>query len=168
LLDRVKAIVMTAGPAPRDQDTMIGDVARAEAQRLQAKLDAQGVTLKQPDDWPAVQGVHSWLKVIWSALLTNALRHGGEGAHIETGWSGNGEWRFWVQDNGPGVEPDRRENLFPAIQSLKELHGHGAGLAIVRRLTERMGGTCGYDSPPEGGARFWFTLPARRQGKISP
>jgi len=160
LLDRVKAIVMTAGPAPRDQETMIGDVAMAEAQRLETRMHEQTATLNQPDRWPPVHGVHSWLKVIWSILFTNALQHGGERVQIETGWSRNGDWRFFVRDNGPGVDPERRENLFPSIQSLYELHGHGTGLAILRRLCERMGGSCGYESPPEGGACFWFTLPA--------
>ncbi|HWB04650.1 MAG TPA: HAMP domain-containing sensor histidine kinase [Verrucomicrobiales bacterium] len=160
LLDRVKVITMTNGKVPAGQDSLVGDVAEAEGQRLEAKLQEQSATLKQPDQWPPVSGVHPWLKAIWSSLLTNAVLHGGEGVRIETGWRKNGDWRFWVQDNGPGVAPDRTDKLFPSIQSLQELHGaSGSGLAIVRRLVEHMGGKCGYETPEGGGARFWFTLP---------
>jgi signal transduction histidine kinase len=160
LLDRVKAIVMTASPAPRDQEMMIGDVAMAEARRLEEKLKERDATLDLPGDWPPVHGVHPWLKVIWSSLLTNAVQHGGDGVHIETGWSENGDWRFWVRDNGPGVDENRRKTLFPSIHALHELHGHGSGLAIVRRLCEQMNGNCGYEAPKDGGSCFWFTLPA--------
>jgi signal transduction histidine kinase len=160
LLDRVKAIVMTAGPEPRDQEMMIGDVAMAEARRLEDKLKERAATLKLPDEWPPVHAVHPWLKVIWSSLLTNAIQHGGDGVRIETGWLENGDWRFWVRDNGPGVDESRRKTLFPPIHALYELHGHGSGLAIVRRLCEQMRGDCGFEAPSGGGACFWFSLPA--------
>ena len=166
LLDRVKAIVMTSNPALSEFDSMVGDVAAAEAQRLQTKLEAQSASLTQPDNWPPVRGVHPWLKVIWSSLLTNAIQHGGEGVKIETGWDRNEDWHFWVRDNGPGVAENRQANLFPAMESMYEPHaGQGVGLAIVRRLVEKMGGRCGYDSPPGGGACFWFTLPATLPGQ---
>ncbi|HEX2750765.1 MAG TPA: HAMP domain-containing sensor histidine kinase [Verrucomicrobiales bacterium] len=166
LLDRVKAIVMSSNPALSEFDSMVGDVAAAEAQRLQTRLEAQSASLTQPDNWPPVRGVHPWLKVIWSSLLTNAIQHGGKGVKIETGWDRNGDWRFWVKDNGPGVAEDRQANLFPAIESLYEPQAApGIGLAIVRRLTEKMGGRCGYESPPGGGACFWFTLPAGQPGR---
>jgi light-regulated signal transduction histidine kinase (bacteriophytochrome) len=162
LLDRVKAIVMTAGPAPAGLEMIVGEAAAAEALRLQPVFDEYSAKMKLPDLWPPVRGVHPWLKVIWASLLTNAIHRAGSGAEIEAGWSRDGEWRFWVKDNGPEVEGGLQECLFPTIQSLDDLHAsaHDAGLAIVRRLTEQMGGRCGYESPPEGGACFWFTLPA--------
>ena len=159
LLDRVKAIVMTAGPVPRDQEMMIGDVAMAEARKLEEKIKERAATLEMPDEWPPVHGVHPWLKVIWSSLFTNAIQHGGDGVHIQTGWIQNGDWRFWVRDDGPGIEENRLATLFPTIQALHEMHGQGSGLAIVRRLCEHMSGQCGYEAPPEGGSCFWFSLP---------
>jgi len=65
-----------------------------------------------------------------------------------------------VTDTGPGVPKAERERIFePFVQA----HGDttrtdsaGLGLAIVRRLTEAHDGVVGLESPPQGGARFYF------------
>jgi signal transduction histidine kinase len=64
-----------------------------------------------------------------------------------------------VSDNGPGLAPRARENLFVAFEGSARAGGTGLGLAIARELTEAHGGTLTY-VPQESGTRFEVTLPA--------
>lgn len=63
-----------------------------------------------------------------------------------------------VADNGPGLPPRARENLFVAFEGSARAGGTGLGLAIARELTEAHGGKLVYVEP-EKGARFEVCLP---------
>ena len=130
-------------------------------QRLESRLLKKKATVKKPATWPEIEGVPAWLEIIWWNLLMNALTHGGQNAEIEIGWKKRkNNFHFWVGDNGPGVAPERQKNLFKSFDSLHETKDFaGLGLAIVRRLVELQGGECGYQSPKDGGALFYFELP---------
>ncbi|MFF3761079.1 ATP-binding protein [Streptomyces sp. NPDC002185] len=67
-----------------------------------------------------------------------------------------------VSDSGPGVPEDRRELIFTEGWTTKAPPSHGKrglGLALVRRLAERRGGTAGVADGPGGGAVFTVVLP---------
>ncbi|MFD5701140.1 sensor histidine kinase [Streptomyces lasiicapitis] len=67
-----------------------------------------------------------------------------------------------VRDTGPGVPEDRRESVFTEGWTTKEppVHGkRGIGLALVRRLAERQGGSVRVCEAPGGGAEFTVVLP---------
>ena len=64
-----------------------------------------------------------------------------------------------VIDNGPGLPPRARENLFVAFEGSARAGGTGLGLAIARELTQAHGGTLSY-VPTDRGTRFDITLPA--------
>jgi len=63
-------------------------------------------------------------------------------------------------DNGPGLPPRARENLFVAFEGSARAGGTGLGLAIARELTEGNGGKLAY-VPEETGTRFDVSLPAK-------
>ena len=68
---------------------------------------------------------------------------------------------FYVADNGAGFNADYAGKLFKPFQRLHrddEFKGHGVGLASVRRIVERHGGTISAEGRPGGGATFRFTL----------
>ncbi len=64
-----------------------------------------------------------------------------------------------IADNGPGLPPRARENLFVAFEGSAKAGGSGLGLAIARELAEAHGGSLAH-VPQERGTRFEVSLPA--------
>ena len=70
--------------------------------------------------------------------------------------------RFWVKDNGPGLDLSAQNRLFQEFERLGQtrVQGHGLGLSVVRRIIERLNGQVGVESEVGMGSLFFFTLPA--------
>lgn len=151
----------SANPQPKTAVHM-ADAVFPALQRLESRILTGNATIAEPPSWPVVPGVLAWLELIWWHLILNALKHGGQNRHIKLGWDKQKDSvRFWVSDNGPGVHPELRNKLFKEFHSLhQEQDVPGLGLSIVQRLVELQGGACGYETPEQGGACFFFTLPA--------
>jgi PAS domain S-box-containing protein len=107
------------------------------------------------------------MRVALANLIGNAWkftsRH--ETARIEVGAAtlpGTGsDGAFFVKDNGAGFDPRYARNLFGAFQRLHtpdQFEGTGIGLATVKRIVHRHGGTVWAEGEVEQGATFWFTL----------
>jgi signal transduction histidine kinase len=103
---------------------------------------------------------------IMDNLISNAVKFSPPGSTVRIGAVENGEgWRIHVRDQGPGLTPGDREQLFQDFARLTAQptageKSTGLGLAIARRVVEAHGGQIGVDSEPGQGATFWFTLPA--------
>ncbi len=67
-----------------------------------------------------------------------------------------------VRDFGLGLPKDRPEKVFDHFFSTKQA-GMGMGLTIVRSIVETHGGKISAENAPDGGARFFFRLPAVRR-----
>jgi PAS domain S-box-containing protein len=98
-------------------------------------------------------------------LLGNAWKftRGRDPAHIRFGRVArdNGTW-FEVADDGVGFEPAYAGKLFRPFQRLHATDafpGEGIGLASVKRILDRHGGTVEAEGVPGEGARIRFTLP---------
>ena len=100
-------------------------------------------------------------------LLGNAWKFTANAGHatIEFGVEPGGI--FYVTDNGAGFNAEYAGKLFRPFQRLHrddEFKGHGVGLASVRRIVERHGGTIEAIGRPGAGATFRFTLAPPRAG----
>ena len=89
--------------------------------------------------------------------------------HIEVGCTElEGTWRFSVTDNGPGIEEKDFTTIFQMFQTLgarDEFDSTGVGLALVKRIVEKQGGTIWVESEPGRGSTFLFTLPKQQEEK---
>jgi signal transduction histidine kinase len=72
----------------------------------------------------------------------------------------HGPWTFRVKDNGPGISEEHRELIFRPFARLdSNAKGTGMGLAIVKLMLERHGGTIFIESSDSEGSTFCFTMP---------
>ena len=104
------------------------------------------------------------LEQIFHNLINNAIKHHDRirGTVMVAVRSNGAMWRFSVTDDGPGIPAEYRETVFEMFKTLKprdEVEGSGMGLALVRKIVGRMGGTCGIDSAGHRGSIVWFDWP---------
>lgn len=98
-------------------------------------------------------------------LLENAIKYGRDGGVVSIAASARADVvTVYVDDDGPGVSPAERESIFGlrvrGAQSAAR-PGTGIGLAIVKMIAERAGGSIRATDSPLGGARFEVTLALR-------
>jgi signal transduction histidine kinase len=140
------------------------EVAEAVLDQFRTELKGARITVLRP--MPAVSGHAGVLVQAVGNLLGNALKfhHPGESPQVTircTEGEG-GLVRLWVEDQGIGIAPEHKERIFRPFERLhgrEAFAGTGVGLAIVRRVAERLGGSCGVLSAPGEGSRFWIDLP---------
>jgi C4-dicarboxylate-specific signal transduction histidine kinase len=72
--------------------------------------------------------------------------------------------RFDVEDNGPGIPPERLKQVFLPFYTTKK-DGTGLGLVIVQKMLTRMNGTIGLESRDGGGTTAVITVPADDGGR---
>lgn len=121
------------------------------------------VQVSVPEDLQA-HGHRDRLRQVLVHLMDNAVKHAPRQTDVTVSAAEEGEEVvIRVHDRGPGVPPDRVEEIFEPYRRLEGemTGGMGLGLAIARGLIERMGGTVSVDPAPNG-ATFVVRLPRGR------
>jgi PAS domain S-box-containing protein len=126
------------------------------------------LTIAPDMQWPVMGDPHR-LRQILLNLVDNAIKFTSRGSIGIRAYlaQGNGKMRIEVSDEGVGIVPEAKVQLFSAFSqadasTTRHYGGTGLGLAICRKLTDLMGGDIGVQSPPPGaksGALFWIDLP---------
>lgn len=110
-----------------------------------------------------VPGVAKLLRRVVRNLLENARRHAAGEVSLSLQADGN-QAVIRVCDRGPGVPPAQREHIFEPFYRLPGASerdgGVGLGLALVKSITTRHGGSIRCEDRPGGGACFVVELPA--------
>lgn len=111
-------------------------------------------------------GDRDLVRIVLENLLRNAWKFTSRKttARIEVGRTQvDGDHVFFVRDDGAGFDMAYAPKLFQAFERLHgndEFPGTGIGLATVQRIVQRHGGRVWAEGAPQGGATFYFTLPA--------
>lgn len=106
------------------------------------------------------------LQQLFQNLIGNAIRYRSSEPpriHVAAALRGN-DWQFSVQDNGIGIDPQYKEQvfgIFKRLHSAAEYPGSGIGLAICQRIVERAGGRIWLESQLGRGSTFFFTIPCK-------
>jgi two-component system, sensor histidine kinase and response regulator len=133
-------------------------------ERLDDKIKFYHAIITAPSTWPPVMGHPAWVEEIWVNYISNALKYGGTPPQIELGYEiRRKNVRFWVADNGAGLDEEQKSRLFKPFTRLQRerAEGHGLGLSIVKNMVHKLGGKVWVKSKPGRGSRFYFSLPIR-------
>lgn len=113
---------------------------------------------------PLAVGEPTRLQQVFHNLISNAIKYMDK-PHglVQIGCEEDGDqWRFFVRDNGPGIEQRHFERIFQLFQTLAardRVESTGVGLALVKKIVEMYHGHVWLESEVGKGTTFWFTLP---------
>ena len=133
-------------------------------ENLKAAIEASGASITH-GPLPSVRLHEFQLEQLFQNLIGNAIRYRSQETpqiHIAAEACGD-SWKFSVRDNGIGIDPQYKEQIFGIFQRLHtaaEYPGTGMGLAICQRIVQRIGGRIWVESALGHGSTFFFTVPA--------
>jgi signal transduction histidine kinase len=118
---------------------------------------------------PDIESDRLAMEQIFGNLIDNALKYlkpGVPGDILVKGRTKMGFAIFEIIDNGRGIDPRDHQRIFDLFRraGTQDKPGQGIGLAHVRALVRRMGGTMSVSSELGNGSNFTVTLPARWTG----
>lgn len=122
---------------------------------------------------PTIHGAGIHFTQLFQNLIGNALKYTDKAEPVVrlSAEASGGDWVFTLSDNGPGIPPEsRREvfNLFSRLKRRDEVEGTGLGLSIAQRIVTQYGGTIRCEDSELGGAAFVITLPRQGGGHGEP
>jgi signal transduction histidine kinase len=128
-----------------------------------------GADLQAPaGGMPLLSGDARLLRRLFRNLLDNAARYGGSEPPTVTVRRAGDAIDVAVCDRGPGVPQDEREKIFEPFYRLRNMPesagGAGLGLALVRQIAERHGGSVICGARDGGGTCFRVALPLAALG----
>lgn len=168
-VDRIERLVRTLLTYSRDAVEVLGDteldhVLRATAEHFRPAFDSQNKHLVL--DWtgplPAVRGDPVLLQQVLNSLLSNALEASGPQATVTVkAQADEDSVRVEVHDHGDGIPAEHMANVFRPFYTTKP-RGLGMGLALVKRVLDRLGGAVEIKSAPGQGTSVILQLPLAR------
>ena len=153
------ALAVTLGP------TDVADVVFPALDELE--LGPAEVELDLADDLRPMLADAGLLQRVVVNLLANAVRHSPDGERVRVAASTfRGRTELRVVDRGPGIPPERRDEVFTPFQRLGDTDnetGLGLGLALSKGFVEGMDGSLEVEDTPGGGLTMVVTLPTAEE-----
>jgi two-component system cell cycle sensor histidine kinase PleC len=131
-----------------------------------AREKQQQLSINVAPNTPMLYADERALKQILINLVSNAVKFTPEGGRITViaSRAASGDFQLMVEDDGPGVSPEKLDKIFTPFSQVdnrydRQAGGTGLGLALVRGLSELHGGRAWLESEPGKGARAFVVLP---------
>jgi len=123
------------------------------------------------DNMPQMKAERVKLQQIFLNIIHNSIKYNDkEDIQVEIGCEDVGDdWKFFIKDNGPGIEARYHEKIFVIFQTLNardEVESRGVGLAIVKKIIDEEGGKIWVESEKGKGATFIFTWPKVKKASM--
>ncbi|GAB7190996.1 hypothetical protein NUM3379_17030 [Kineococcus sp. NUM-3379] len=134
---------------------------------LRAAVKEAGARVSAPGDLPVLHGDATLLRQLLQNLVGNSLKYRSPERPcrvVVTAEPTADGWEVAVADNGRGIPPGHREDVFGMFTMVEpgRRTGHGIGLATCQRIVERHGGRIWVDPAVREGTTVRFTLPQRQ------
>ena len=157
-MSRIQAGVLE----PRRSLTQVTALAAGVTSDLGPALRGHALTVQIADNLPPVDVDTTLITRVLANLVHNAVRHSPKGTPITISaqLTAPETIEVSVTDQGPGISPTRRDEIFTLFVRRADDAGAGLGLTIAKTFVEAHGQRIWVDDAPGGGARFCFTLPA--------
>ena len=115
------------------------------------------------DPLPTVTADESQMMQVFQNLIANAIKfHGSKPPEIHIfAQKKNREWKFAVTDNGIGIDPEYKKQIFEVFKRLhtrEEYPGSGIGLSVTQKIINMHGGNIWVESELGKGSTFYFTI----------
>lgn len=129
-------------------------------------LEETGTVIEVPQPLPKVYADPVQIEQLLQNLIANAIKYRKEDIKpvitIKAKEDQDKKVRIEVQDNGIGIAPEYRDEIFRMFKRLharEKYDGCGIGLSICKKIVDRHAGEIGVESEPGKGSTFWFTIP---------
>ncbi len=157
-MSRIQAGVLQ----PRRAPASLAELVTGVVADLGPALRSHELRAELPEELPRVDVDRTLIARVLTNLLENAIRHAPKGTPITitAAPSPPDGVLVSVADRGPGVSPERRDEVFGMLARRDADAGAGLGLTIARTFVEAHGHRIWVEDSPGGGARFCFTLPS--------
>lgn len=180
LLDMTR--LESAGFQPQRDWYPVDELVGAALTRMNTVLKGHSIATDIPLDLPLLHVDGPLIEEVLTNLLENAARYAPPTSSVTVrARAREHNVSIEVLDQGPGLQSGTEREIFRRFvrqRPATDRQGTGLGLAICEAIIRLHGGEIGAENQPEGGARFWFTLPvspgapaeltSRRAGLTSP
>lgn len=120
------------------------------------------------DNFYSVRVPHVPFQQVLSNLINNAIKHHDKDVgNVRISATENDiDYVFTVQDDGPGISPDKQEKIFQMFETGEDEgedpKGHGMGLSFATKILSLYGGSIKIEPGAERGTMFRFTWPKKK------
>lgn len=133
-------------------------------EEFQKQLEETKATITS-NGLPVVQTSPTLMRVLLQNLISNGLKYqkgNVQPAITVSATEDERNWTFSVVDNGIGIDPEHKDKVFSMFQRIHrkdKYPGTGIGLSTCQKFVELYGGNIWFESEPEKGTTFLFTIP---------
>jgi len=121
------------------------------------------ISVSLPDELPRIYIGKTRIEQVFQNLIGNAVKYMDkpEGSVEVLCEETESEWKFCIQDNGPGIPEKHLERVFRIFQTVSReecFESTGVGLSIIKKIVENYGGRVWVESEVGAGSSFYFSL----------